>query len=33
MSGGFILDQRLADDSLFIGTAEGGQIRLMNDAR
>ena len=33
MSAGFILDQRLVDDSLFIGTAEGGQIRLMNEVR
>ena len=29
----FILDPRLEADTLLVGTSEGGQIRLMNDAR
>ena len=33
MTGGFLLDPRLAGDTFFLGTSEGGQIRLMNDAR
>ena len=33
MTGRFLLDPRLAGDTFFLGISEGGQIRLMNDAR
>ena len=33
MSGTFELDPRLAEDTTLIGRSEGGQVRLMDDAR